>query len=205
MGRPSKFDRDEAVDVVMNAIWRNGYEASSVKALSEQLGITRSSFYNAFTSREALFREVLERYCDQSPDKALTEAKQGIAIKALLTRTFRNACKARSADTEGRGCMVINSVSEFCNVHDELGDLMEGVVLGSLGNLERLLHRGVAQGEIDEKRDIHATALALQNLLMGLNIMCKVVRSEAELWSAAETTLSGLGLLEDNNTRQTGN
>ena len=51
MARPSKFDRKEAVELAMNEIWRDGYEANSVKALSEKLGITRSSFYNAFSSR----------------------------------------------------------------------------------------------------------------------------------------------------------
>ncbi len=54
MGRPSKFDREAAIDKVMQEVWRNGFERASVKALSERLGITRSSFYNAFDSREAL-------------------------------------------------------------------------------------------------------------------------------------------------------
>ena len=59
MARPSKFDRQTAVELVMNDIWRSGFEANSVKAISEKLGITRSSFYNAFGSREALFLEAL--------------------------------------------------------------------------------------------------------------------------------------------------
>ncbi|HHL20983.1 MAG TPA: TetR/AcrR family transcriptional regulator, partial [Aliiroseovarius sp.] len=69
MGRPSKFDREAAIDKVMQEVWRNGFERASVKALSERLGITRSSFYNAFDSREALFEKVLARYFAQSPDR----------------------------------------------------------------------------------------------------------------------------------------
>lgn len=52
------------------AFWRDGYQANSVKALSERLGITRSSFYNAFESREAMFMEAFERYLERSPDRA---------------------------------------------------------------------------------------------------------------------------------------
>ena len=62
MGRPTSFNRDEAIETVMQEMWRNGYEANTVKALSERLGITRSSYYNAFGSREALFKLALEKY-----------------------------------------------------------------------------------------------------------------------------------------------
>ncbi len=194
MSRPREFDQAEAIETAMNEIWKNGYEACSVKALSEKLGITRSSFYNAFGSREALFREALVRYFDQSPDKAFATARQGVRVRALLTRTFREVCHARASDPAGRGCMAINSAAELCNVHEELGGLMAEAILNSLGCLEKLLRWGVKQGEIDRDADTHALALALQNLLIGLNLMCKVVRSEDELWLAAETTLKGLDL-----------
>jgi len=93
--------------------------------------------------------------------------------------------------------MVINSVSELCNADDELGPVLQNAVLGNLARFETLLQWGVAQGEIVAETDIHALALALQNLLMGLNIMCKVVRGESELWKAAKTTLASLDLYEE--------
>ena len=54
-------------------------------------------------------------------------------------------------------------------------------------------------GEIPAEVNTHATALALQNLMLGLNVLCKVVRSEDELWLLARTTLKGLGLLWEAN------
>ena len=196
MSRPREFDRTEAIETVMNEIWKNGYEACSVKALSEKLGIARSSFYNAFGSREALFKEALVKYFNQSPDKAFADAREGVRVKALMTRTFREVCRVRASDPAGRGCMAINSAAELCNVHEELGNLLADAILGSLSCLEKLLQWGVEQGEIDADADTHALALALQNLLIGLNLMCKVVRDEDELWLAAEATLRGLRLLD---------
>ncbi|NRG17940.1 TetR/AcrR family transcriptional regulator [Rhizobiales bacterium] len=192
MGRPAKFDREEAIEIAMNEIWRNGFEACSAKALSERLGITRSSFYNAFENREALFREVLARYFAQSPDNALTEAEKGVVVKKLITEVFRQACSARAGDPQARGCLVINSVSELCGVHDELGGVIKSAVLGSLERFEELLRWGVEQGEFPASTDVHALALSLQNLLIGINAMSKVVRDEADLWLAANTTLKAL-------------
>ncbi|MCZ4271377.1 TetR/AcrR family transcriptional regulator [Maritalea porphyrae] len=196
MGRPSAFDREQAVDDVMHMIWRDGYEASSVKALSEKLGITRSSFYNAFGTREALFKEVLEQYCKQSPDFALALATPPIDVKMLLTLVFREACAARAADPEGRGCLAINSVAELCNQDEELGPVLESLVLGSINQIQTVLNWGVASKEFPRDLDTHALALCLQNLLIGLNVMCKVVKDEAELLLTAETTLKALGMYE---------
>lgn len=197
MARPSKFNREEAVAFAMNEIWRAGYEANSVKALSEKLGITRSSFYNAFTSRQALFSEVLALYFSQSPDRALAEATPDMPVKKLFTDTYRAVCKSRSEDPEARGCLAINCVSELCNTNDELGPKLEQAVLGSAARIETLLGWGIASGEIDDEVDIHALALSLQNLLIGLNVMSKVVRKESDLWLVVKTTLRGLDLLAE--------
>lgn len=51
-----------------------------------------------------------------------------------------------------------------------------------------------ASGEIEDEDDIREKAFALQNLLIGLNVMAKVVRSEDDLWASAKQTLKGLGL-----------
>lgn len=196
MARPSKFDREQAVEIAMNEIWSNGYAACSVKALSATLGITRSSFYNAFGSREDLFLEVLDVYFDKSPDKALATATADDPIKKLLTKTFFAACRARASDQEHRGCLVINSVAELSNTDPKLGPVMKEAVLGNLARFERLLIWAVDRGEIASNSDVRANALALQNLLVGLNALCKAVTSEAELWLAAKTTLIGLSLYD---------
>lgn len=197
MGRPLQFDHEEALDVAMNALWRSGYDACSVKALSEQLGITRSSFYNTFGSREALFEAALARYFEQAPDRPLALAKRGGSVKGLISDTFRSVCRARAADPQGRGCLAVNSVAELCNVHDRLGRLMEEALFGHRARIEELLGWAVEQGEIPKDSDIHALALAVQNLLIGINVLSKVVRNEAELWLTARTTLGGLGLLAE--------
>ena len=49
----------------------------SVSELSSRMSITRSSFYNSFVSREALFSEVLALYGKQSCDRFLNDLKEG--------------------------------------------------------------------------------------------------------------------------------
>ncbi|PKP67878.1 MAG: hypothetical protein CVT83_07685 [Alphaproteobacteria bacterium HGW-Alphaproteobacteria-5] len=197
MARPSKFDRDEAVKAAMQEIWRSGYEVNSVKAISEKLGISRSSYYNAFGTREDLFRKVLAAYFATSPDRALRENPEGRSVRGLITSTFRKACAARAADPEGRGCLAVNSLCELAGgAHGELGEMLIGAILASAARFETLLGVAADQGEIDGRADLHGKALALQSLLMGINTLSKAVRDESDLWLAARTTLEALDLYE---------
>ena len=46
----------------MRLFWERGYEGTSISDLLEGMGLTKSSLYKAFESKESLFRRVLKRY-----------------------------------------------------------------------------------------------------------------------------------------------
>ena len=197
MGRTAKFDREAAVEISMNEIWCNGFEACSVKALSEKLGITRSSFYNAFGSRESLFLEVLKLYFTRSPDRVLNDVNDTKNIRQLLTELFKDVCRTRTKDPVARGCLAVNCVVELVGVEEELGSILKNAVLSSIEQFEVILKKAALRGEIDNDGKLREKALALQNLIIGLNVMSKVVRSEKELFSVAKQTLKGLELYSE--------
>jgi TetR/AcrR family transcriptional regulator, transcriptional repressor for nem operon len=194
MGRPISFDRDEAVRIAMNEFWADGYNANSVKALSETLGITRSSFYNAFESRRAIFEEALERYSRESPDHVLAKAGDNTPILPLLNRLFKEVCRVRARDPEARGCMAVNCLAETGGANQEIDDLLETKFEAGIDMFERLLRIAAKRGEIPRSTNFRKKALALKALLVGLNMLAKVVRDEKELMSIVSQTLPGLGL-----------
>jgi len=197
MGRTAKFDREAAVEICMHEIWRNGFEACSVKAISEKLGITRSSFYHAFGNREALFLEVLAHYFAQTPDRVLGGVGPQTNVRRLLTGFYKDVCRTRAADPEARGCMAVNCVSELVGVDEALGPVLKDAIRFSIDRLESILKTAATNGEIEDDGDLRAKALALQNLMIGLNVLSKVVRAEDELLAVAEQTLRGLGLYSE--------
>lgn len=193
MGRAKSFDRDEAVRIVMNEIWHKGYDAASVKALSETLGITRSSFYNSFGSREDLFQEVLQIYAQQSPDYALQDIGKGDAVLRGICQVFKTVCDVRACDPEHRGCLAVNSLIELIGRNDGSGSLLADMFKASRIRFEQLLCLAEENGELDieNKADL---ALALQNTLIGINVMSKVVHDSESLWSSTKLSLQGLGV-----------
>ena len=62
MARPREFDEDEVLDRAMHVFWAKGYEGTSMADLLSAMGLTNSSLYKAFGSKENLFRRTMERY-----------------------------------------------------------------------------------------------------------------------------------------------
>ena len=194
MPRPSKFNKDEAVETVMQEIWSHGYSAATVKSLSEKLGITRSSFYNAFDTREALFARVMKVYAAHSPDSVLADIKPGEKVVPKIVGVFREVARQRAADAENRGCMIINTLNEVHSRDQEIWDQATAAVKGGRDRFHQLLAIARAQGEIAEDADIEALAGALQTLLAGMNTMARAVHDEQALWTPVRAMLLALGL-----------
>lgn len=192
MVRPSEFDRENAIRAAMRSIWQHGYDSMSVKALSEELGITRSSFYNAFKSREDLFWQALDVYAEQLPDLPDPAVADG-QLLAGLTRYFRSLCQFH-AKNRWRGCMIANAIAELCAPGHELSREMTRRVGLSVGRFTDIVDAAKRFGEIDESRDSRELALTLQNLSMGLSSLAKAIRDESEIWAMTRATLTGLDL-----------
>jgi TetR/AcrR family transcriptional repressor of nem operon len=60
-------------------------------------------------------------------------------ILVLLTCTFKAICAARADDSEGRGCLIVNSLSELGNTNLELGNMLKDAVRASAAGFEDIL------------------------------------------------------------------
>lgn len=108
---------------------------------------------------------------------------------------FRLVCKTRADDPDARGCLAVNSIATLVGTDETIGPKIEKAIHSRIECFENILQLAADKGEI-KATDLHAKALALQNLLMGLNMMAKVVRDENELWALTKQTLQGLGLFK---------
>ena len=62
MARPREFDANDALEQAMQVFWDKGYQSASLNALTEAMGISKSSFYEAFGSKHELYLSALEHY-----------------------------------------------------------------------------------------------------------------------------------------------
>ena len=62
MARPREFDADVALEQAMQVFWDMGYQSASLSSLTRAMGISKSSFYEAFGSKHELYLSALEYY-----------------------------------------------------------------------------------------------------------------------------------------------
>ena len=92
------FSRDRAIDQAMQLFWRDGYQAVTTTDLADAMAIQRSSFYNSFGTKEAVFTEAVETYARQAPDAILDNVRPGDPVIQTLIKALRALCRARAGE-----------------------------------------------------------------------------------------------------------
>ncbi|MFE3270035.1 TetR/AcrR family transcriptional regulator [Streptomyces sp. NPDC059215] len=107
-GRPREFDTDKALDRALDVFWEHGYEGASLAQLTTAMGVSRSSMYATFGSKDELFTKIIDRY--YLGDAAYTAAALDEPTVRDVVREYlhRNVDAITSPD-HPRGCLVVGS------------------------------------------------------------------------------------------------
>ena len=173
LGRPRGFDVGAALRIAVDVFWQHGYEATSLDALSDAMGLSRSSFYACFGSKHVLLMAAVRVYADERY-AALTERVASCsdpreAVRAML---------AVIADVDGgtRGCLFVNAVVELAPGDAELVAFAQSHTARVGALMEATLRRlGCSRSEASER------AGALLALVMGVTTLRKTGVPPAQL------------------------
>jgi TetR/AcrR family transcriptional repressor of nem operon len=147
-GRPRQFDEDEVLDALTTLFWQQGFESASLAEIVDAAGLNKSSLYNAFGSKEQLFRRVLDRYVDQRAAMLEQALGDGRGLDALLD--FVEFVRADATSETGRlGCLAINSTAELGFMSPEMVAPAQRYRDIMRAGVRRPLQRAAELGEID--------------------------------------------------------
>lgn len=174
-GRPRGFDCDAALDAGVELFRRRGFEASSLEALTEAMGISRSSFYAAFGSKHGVLIAALERYSSERLATLGAIAARPDPAPALL-----RALSGLAEDASG--CLLVNCVTELAPRDPEVA------ALGArhLEAIEAVLARALGAGQDrdqdpDREAEAQLRARALFAFALGAQTLRKAGRPAAEI------------------------
>lgn len=110
-GRPRAFDTDEALDRSMTLFWRLGFNATTTRTLETELGISQSSLYNAFGSKEQLFAQAIDHYQGKLDEVVLSFLDRAEPDREAIL-DFLAAVVSWINDVDHPGCLVLNYAAE---------------------------------------------------------------------------------------------
>ncbi|CAM4048538.1 TetR family transcriptional regulator [Bordetella tumbae] len=188
MARPREFDEDALLDAVMHCFWSQGYEATSVKDLTCETGITAASLYNAYGDKRGLFRVSLDRYLVHIMERI--KIGETLPPREAIAYFFEQILNRSLNDREHKGCMLVNSALELAPHDPEF----RKVIADALKNIEMFFLRCITAGQADGTvtRVLPAAQLArhLLSVLMGVRVLARARPEKALLEGAVTTALT---------------
>lgn len=204
-GRPREFDLETALDAAVSLFWERGYAATSIADLTEVLGVSRSSLYQVFGSKDGIFAAALTRYAAVELDRLTTglrEPENGLAA----IDAFLGGLVSHLATPRGRlGCLVTNTTTELGAVNSTVRTRVAGLVASLESALHACLVVARTRGDLPPDADVDALARHLTAVAQGLQVLAKTEPGETylrdiatvALWSVSRPTESrptGAGL-----------
>lgn len=170
-GRPRAFDTGEVLERAVNLFWRLGFNGTTTRALETELGISQSSLYNAFGSKEQLFDQAVEHYQSQLDATVLAKLDRPDPNRVSIIE-FLTAVVEWIQHKDHPGCLVLNFAAES----EEGGQR----VTTYRKRLRRLLRPALRSFTTDEE-DVEARTELLVVAVLGLNISARSGAGRSEL------------------------
>ncbi|MCD0445647.1 TetR/AcrR family transcriptional regulator [Glycomyces sp. A-F 0318] len=198
MARPLGFRRDRVVEAATRTFLQHGLHAASAEELCRATGLGRSSLYNSFGSKDALFDECLGTYLDQTLER--TETILGDTARpvrdriAILLRRIAVEEAERVAAGEPRGCLAVNTVAELADDPEYAGSMrrVDEDTAARLRLLADALRVGQAAGEVTDAVSAEGLAAFVNAAIAGLRITSQGGTAAGRLDDIVVATLRAL-------------
>ena len=188
MARPREFDEVTVLEAAMNCFWAQGFESTSVRDLTEEMGITGASLYNAFGDKRSLYRRALAYYLETSVRDRVSRLEQLPPFPAI--RAFFDEVIERSmTDKQRRGCMLVNAALELAPYDAEFQKVVSQEMVFIETFFRRCIAAGQKDGTISPARPPTELAKVLLSVLLGIRVLARTRPQRAVLAGAASGVL----------------
>lgn len=183
------FDEDDAISKAMKVFWEKGFEPASIADLIAGTGITRGSLYNAFGGKEQLFVKALLKYDQDNRRAFLAELEAMDDPRRAIAAVFDGIVAETLADTEKKGCFIVNTASELATHGEEVNRIVHNGIREFEAFFRRSIEVAQARKDIPQRVDPEATAKALLAMVVAIRVLGRGVFDKSAL-----TTIAGQAL-----------
>ena len=190
MGRTKQFDERQALVSAMLVFWEKGYDGTSIQDLEHAMGLNRTSIYNAFGNKRAIFDRVMSCYKESVMSALFAELDDAPNIKEGIRRMLNGALDIHFDRDNPGGCLVVLSLLES-GQHDERARAsMQQTIQDLKSALQARLAKAKKSGELSAGLDVGSTATTIATTMTGMMVMGKANFSKAALKKTVNQVVS---------------
>jgi TetR/AcrR family transcriptional repressor of nem operon len=180
LARPREFDEAAVLDAAIQCFWANGYEATSVRDLAGEMGITGASIYNAFGDKRGLYSRALEKYVAGSFVERARRFEGTLPPREAIGAFFGEIIARSLSDKQRKGCMLVNSALELAPHDREFQRVIAAVLVEVERFFLRLVRSGQQDGTIATSQPADDLARLLLSVFLGIRVLARA-RPERKL------------------------
>lgn len=186
MARPRQFDYDDVLMKALNAFWVRGYDATTVRNLTDCMGINRATLYSTFGDKRSLFITALRRYDAVYREQWAAEIAKSRSPRQAILDVFEAAIAVVVEDGVRDGCLLINTALELSPHDREIAEIVAHAFAAMEEFFRVKIEQGQAGGEISGALAPVDTARSLLSLFIGLRVLARSRPEEPLLRSIAD-------------------
>jgi len=190
MARTKQFDERQALVSAMLVFWEKGYDSTSIQDLEQAMGLNRTSIYNAFGNKRAIFDRVMSCYKESVMSALFAKLDGAPDIKEGIRRMLNGALDIHFDEDNPGGCLVVLSLLES-GQHDEQAQAsMQQTIHDLKSALQTRLGKAKKLGELSAGLDVGSTATTIATTMAGMMVMGKANFSKAALKKTVNQVVS---------------
>lgn len=184
MPRPKTFDERTALVSTAKLFWKKGYASTSMDDIGDELGLKKTSIYNAFGDKATLFRKVVDWYVAEVVALGITELEGSTSVSEEFSNLLRHFFVQNDERIVSMGCLLTNNVLDLEHTDRELFTYVQAKLKQIPLAFERYLVEAQDGGLIAKESDPKQLANYMLTIFQGM-----VVRAR---WQGPDKDREGL-------------
>ncbi|MGS2740177.1 TetR/AcrR family transcriptional regulator [Sinomicrobium sp. M5D2P17] len=151
MARNVEFDEELAISRAMDVFWKKGYNGTTMRDLTEAMGINSSSLYNTIGDKHQLFIRSIKHYTE-SRMKAATKELQRIKSPLKAIEKFIHS-SVYTITNEPNSCLAIKTTFEVATSDEKVQKIIKSDNEFTYNLLIDLVNKAMEKKEITVTQD----------------------------------------------------
>ncbi|CAL9382729.1 TetR/AcrR family transcriptional regulator [Streptomyces sp. DH-12] len=181
--------REQLIEHAEDVFRRKGFNAASVRDITEAAGVPKGSFYNHFTGKQDLTAEIVARYARATDFSTLSD--EGPALERLHRHLTGQIDRVRASGVEF-GCLLGTLAGDGATAGRRVRESVREALDSWTEAMTGTIAEGQATGEITADRSPAALAVFLLDLLEGATLRAKVVGDQSSVADELAIALDAL-------------
>jgi AcrR family transcriptional regulator len=179
-GRPREFDTSEALRSAMQLFWQRGFDSTTLPDLLGAMGgISPTSFYAAFKSKEEVFSRAVALYQEEVAGPVVAALEGGKTARASIEAMMREGVRLFAGSGTPPGCLL--TLGGLNTANENVKALIHDARCQGEDMIASRLARGVADGDVPATADCGAITAYYSTVMRGLALAGYDGKSRATL------------------------